>query len=125
MTGFSYRTVDTRALRMHVTISGPDDGPAVLLCHGFPEGWYSWRHQLAALGRAGFRVLAPDQRGYGSTDAPSEVDSYTLLHLTRDLVSLLDALGISTAAIVAMTGALRWLGPRHCSDPTGSRRSSA
>jgi pimeloyl-ACP methyl ester carboxylesterase len=85
---------------MHVAISGPDDGPAVLLCHGFPEGWYSWRHQLVALGRAGFRVLAPDQRGYGGTDAPGEVDAYTLLHLTGDLVSLLDDLGISTATIV-------------------------
>ena len=100
MTDISHRMVDTRTLRMHVAISGPDDGPVVLLCHGFPEGWYSWRHQLAALGDAGFRVLAPDQRGYGGTDAPSGVDAYTLLHLTGDLVALLDALEIPTATIV-------------------------
>jgi pimeloyl-ACP methyl ester carboxylesterase len=85
---------------MHVAISGPDDGPAVLLCHGFPECWYSWRHQLAALGDAGYRVLAPDQRGYGGTDAPPDVDAYTQLHLVGDLVGLLDALDVPTATVV-------------------------
>jgi pimeloyl-ACP methyl ester carboxylesterase len=96
----SHLTVDTGVLRMHVAASGPDDGPTVLLCHGFPECWYSWRHQLAALGNAGYHVLAPDQRGYGRTDAPPAVDAYTQLHLMGDLVGLLDALGIATATVV-------------------------
>jgi pimeloyl-ACP methyl ester carboxylesterase len=98
--GIAHRIVETNGLRMHVAISGPEEGPVVVLCHGFPESWYSWRHQLATLGEAGYRVLAPDQRGYGSTDAPREVDAYTQLHLVGDIVGLLDALDVPTATIV-------------------------
>jgi pimeloyl-ACP methyl ester carboxylesterase len=99
--------VDAGPLRMHAAVSGPSDGPAVVLCHGFPESWYSWRHQLQALGDAGYRAIAPDQRGYGQTDAPPEVESYTQLHLVGDLVALLDALGIDRAAVVGHD----WGGP--------------
>ena len=73
-------TIETNGIRMHVAEAGPADGPPVVLCHGFPECWYSWRHQLQALGDAGYHVLAPDQRGYGTTDMPDEVDEYTQLH---------------------------------------------
>jgi pimeloyl-ACP methyl ester carboxylesterase len=64
------------------------DGPLVLLCHGFPELWYSWRRQLSALAAAGFHAVAPDMCGYGQTDRPKVIDQYTLLHLVgdRDLV---------------------------------------
>jgi pimeloyl-ACP methyl ester carboxylesterase len=72
----------------------------VVLCHGFPESWYSWRHQLTALAQAGFRAVAPDMRGYGKTDRPDAIDKYTLLHLVGDMVGLLDALGERQAAIV-------------------------
>ena len=72
-------------------------GPAVVLCHGFPELAYSWRHQIPALAAAGFRAVAPDQRGYGGSDAPEPVESYDLEHLTGDLVELLDTLGIDKA----------------------------
>ena len=90
-----HRHVDTNGIRMHVAESGPEDGPAVVLCHGFPECWYSWRHQLRALGDVGFHVLAPDQRGYGTTDMPARVDEYTMLHLVGDLVlARLDALAV-------------------------------
>ncbi|HTG10484.1 MAG TPA: alpha/beta hydrolase, partial [Candidatus Eisenbacteria bacterium] len=71
----------------------------VLLCHGFPESWYSWRHQLAALAAAGFHAVAPDMRGYGQTDQPGEIDQYTLLHLMGDMVGLVDALGGGPAVI--------------------------
>jgi pimeloyl-ACP methyl ester carboxylesterase len=74
-------------------------GPLVLLCHGFPESWYSWRHQLPALAEAGFRAVAPDMRGYGLTDRPEAIDQYTLLHLIGDMVGLLDALGVEQAVI--------------------------
>jgi len=75
-------------------------GPAVVLCHGFPELACSWRHQLPALAAAGFRAIAPDQRGYGGSDAPSSVEAFDLEHLTGDLVELLDALGIERAVFV-------------------------
>jgi pimeloyl-ACP methyl ester carboxylesterase len=100
MAEISHLMVDTGGLRMHVATAGPADGPVVVLCHGFPESWYSWRHQLDALGDAGYRVLAPDQRGYGRTDAPPEVGQYTQLHLVGDLVGLLDALGVGVATVV-------------------------
>src|SRR5215831_9182861 len=74
-------------------------GPLVVLCHGFPESWYSWRHQLPALAAAGFRAVAPDMRGYGGTDRPEAIDQYTLFHLVGDMVGLLDALGESQAVI--------------------------
>jgi len=93
-----HKQVDTNGIRMHVVEAG--SGFPVLLCHGFPEIWYSWRHQLHALADAGFRVIAPDQRGYGDTAAPAAIDQYTIHHLVGDLTGLLDALGIDKAAIV-------------------------
>src|SRR6266478_5723078 len=83
---------------MHFVESGA--GPLVVLCHGFPESWYSWRHQLHALAEAGFHAIAPDMRGYGQTDRPEQLDQYTLLHHVGDVVGLLDALGAETAVIV-------------------------
>ena len=92
-----HRTVEANGIRMHVTEQGR--GPLVVLCHGFPESWYSWRHQLAALAGAGFHAVAPDMRGYGQTDRPAEIEAYTLLHLVGDMVGLLDALGERDAVI--------------------------
>lgn len=94
----SHRTVEMNDIRMHVAEEG--SGPVVVLCHGFPESWYSWRHQLPALAAAGFHAVAPDMRGYGGTDAPAEIERYTLFHLVGDMVGLLDALGAETAVIV-------------------------
>lgn len=68
-------------------------GPLVLLLHGFPDLWFSWRHQIPALVAAGYHVVAPDLRGYGQTDAPDGADNYTSLHYVGDLVGLLDSLG--------------------------------
>ena len=91
------RTVETNGIRMHLAEAGT--GPLVVLCHGFPESWYSWRHQLPAIAEAGFRAVAPDMRGYGGTDRPEAIDQYTLLHLVGDMVGLLDALGADRAVI--------------------------
>jgi pimeloyl-ACP methyl ester carboxylesterase len=93
----SHRTIETNGIRMHVAEQGT--GPLVVLCHGFPESWYSWRHQLLALAEAGFHAVAPDMRGYGGTDRPEAIDQYTLLHLIGDMVGLLDALGVEQAVI--------------------------
>jgi pimeloyl-ACP methyl ester carboxylesterase len=110
--GVTHRFVDTGGLRMHIAEAG--SGPLVLLLHGFPESWYSWRHQLTALARAGFHAVAPDQRGYcrtgppGSHDAgaepgvdgrPAQVDDYTMLHLTGDVIGLMDALEADQAVV--------------------------
>ncbi len=92
------RMIETNGIRLNIAEQG--EGPLVLLCHGFPESWYSWRHQLTALAEAGFHAVAPDMRGYGRSDAPQEVDQYTLFHLVGDMVGVLDALEVETAVIV-------------------------
>ena len=94
----THRHIETNGIRMHIAECG--SGPLVVLCHGFPESWYSWRHQLAALSAAGYHAVAPDMRGYGQTDRPEQIDQYTLLHLAGDMVGLLDALGAADAVIV-------------------------
>jgi pimeloyl-ACP methyl ester carboxylesterase len=93
-----HQTLTVNGIRMHIAEQG--SGPLVLLCHGFPECWYSFRHQLAALAAAGYRAVAPDMRGYGATERPVEIERYTLLHLVGDMVGLLDALGEAHARIV-------------------------
>src|SRR5258708_380156 len=94
----SHRFIETNGLKMHIAEQGT--GPLVLLCHGFPEFWYSWHYQISALAAAGYHVVAPDQRGYGLTDQPDAVETYTLLHLVGDMVGLLDALSEEQAVIV-------------------------
>jgi pimeloyl-ACP methyl ester carboxylesterase len=98
MTDVNHRFVTTNGIRMHIAEEGT--GPAVILCHGFPECWYSWRHQLPALAGVGFHAVAPDQRGYGQTDRPEEVEAYHMLRLVGDMVGLVDALGEKQAVIV-------------------------
>jgi len=98
MSEITHRELETNGIRMHVAEQGT--GPLVVLCHGFPESWYSWRHQLAALSAAGFHAVAPDMRGYGRTDAPAEIEAYTLCHLVGDMVGLVGALG-ETSAVIA------------------------
>jgi pimeloyl-ACP methyl ester carboxylesterase len=93
----THRMVETDGVRLHVAEQG--SGPLVILCHGFPECWYSWRHQLRALAEAGFRAVAPDLRGYGRSDRPRELEKYTLLHDLGDMVDLVDALGAEQAVI--------------------------
>ena len=92
------QTLQINGIRMRVAEQG--SGPLVLFCHGWPESWYSWRHQLAALAAAGYRAVAPDMRGYGSTDAPPAIEKYTMLHLVGDMVELVKALGEQQAVIV-------------------------
>jgi len=90
--------IESNGIRLNIAEQGK--GPLVLLCHGFPESCYSWRHQIEALAAAGFRAVAPDMRGYGKSDAPEAIDQYTIFHLVGDLVGLLDALEAPTAVIV-------------------------
>jgi non-specific protein-tyrosine kinase len=107
----------TNGIRMGYYDAGPrTDKPPVVLCHGWPEMAFSWRHQIKALSEAGIRVIAPDQRGYGSTDRPEPVEAYDMEHLTADLVGLLDHLGIEKAIFVGHDwgGFVAWQMPlRH------------
>src|SRR5467141_1240893 len=95
---FQQHDVTANGIRVHYAARGT--GPLVLLCHGFPEGWYSWRDQLQALAAAGYRAVAPDMRGYGRTDAPAEISSYTVLDIVGDMIGLVGALGEKQAIIV-------------------------
>ncbi|MEV6977125.1 alpha/beta hydrolase [Kitasatospora sp. NPDC093806] len=94
----AHRDVEVNGVRLHVAEQG--EGPVVLLLHGFPESWYSWRHQFAPLVEAGYRVVAVDQRGYGRSEQPESVDAYTLLHLVGDVVGLIGALGGGPVVLV-------------------------
>jgi pimeloyl-ACP methyl ester carboxylesterase len=101
----SHRTLKTNGINMHIAEMG--DGPLVLLIHGWPESWYSWRHQLPALAAAGYHAVAPDVRGYGRTDAPAPVEAYSMKELTW----------------WATTGARRSPGTAPCCIPTATARS--
>jgi pimeloyl-ACP methyl ester carboxylesterase len=100
--GVELKSATVNTIRLRYAEIGPKagQGPLVLFCHGWPESWYSWRHQLSALGAAGFRCVAPDMRGYGGSEAPEQIDQYTLSHIVGDMVELVKALSESRAVIV-------------------------
>ncbi|WCJ22246.1 alpha/beta-Hydrolases superfamily protein [Euphorbia peplus] len=98
MENIEHTTVSTNGINMHIASIG--QGPEILFLHGFPELWYSWRHQLLSLSASGYRCIAPDLRGYGDTDAPPSVSDYTAFHIVGDLIGLLDSLGIEKVFLV-------------------------
>ena len=98
MEKIEHTTVSTNGINMHVASIG--SGPVVLFLHGFPDLWYSWRHQLLSFADLGYRAIAPDLRGYGDSDSPPSHESYTLLHIVGDLVGLLDSLGVDQVFLV-------------------------
>ncbi|XP_051051444.1 bifunctional epoxide hydrolase 2 isoform X2 [Phodopus roborovskii] len=95
-------------IRLHFVEMG--SGPAVCLCHGFPESWFSWRYQIPALAQAGFRVLAIDMKGYGDSSSPPEIEEYAMEVLCKEMVSFLDKLGIPQAVFIGhdWAGVLVW-----------------
>ncbi|KAL9262480.1 Epoxide hydrolase A-like protein [Drosera capensis] len=93
--------IAVRGLKLHVASIGDEAGPAVLFLHGFPEIWYTWRHQMIAVSKAGHRAIAPDFRGYGLSDKPAEPEKTTYADLVDDLVELLDRLGLDKVFLVA------------------------
>jgi len=86
-------------LRLHAVAAGPKDGELVILLHGFPEFWRSWQKQIIPLAQAGYRVIALDQRGYNFSDKPEKIADYRLEILAKDVITLLDELGIKQAHI--------------------------
>ncbi|KAK1428162.1 hypothetical protein QVD17_16990 [Tagetes erecta] len=98
METIQHKNIEVNGIKMHVAEVG--DGPAVLFLHGFPELWYTWRHQMLFLSSKGYRAIAPDLRGFGDTDAPPSSTSYTAFHIVGDLVCLLDSLGLEMVYLV-------------------------
>ncbi|XP_075656713.1 epoxide hydrolase 1-like isoform X2 [Castanea sativa] len=99
MEGIDHRIVSVNGNKMHIAEKG--QGPVVLFLHGFPELWYSWRHQIHALSSLGYHAVAPDLRGFGDTEAPTSITSYTCDHIVNDLVALIDSLGVEQVFLVA------------------------
>jgi pimeloyl-ACP methyl ester carboxylesterase len=93
-----HRWIETNGIKMHIAEQG--QGSLVILCHGFPECWYAWRHQIGVIAEAGFHVVAPDLRGYGQTDRPQPIEAYNILELTSDIVGLIHALGAEQAILI-------------------------
>ncbi len=117
---FSKKSVG--ALSLHVAEAGPADGPAVILLHGFPEFWFCWRHQIDALARAGFHVIAPDQRGYNLSDKPRTIADYDLEPLASDIIGLASAFGLRDYSLVGHDwgAAVAWWVAQK--NPAGLRR---
>src|ERR1700684_361762 len=95
---FTSRTVAANGQRIHLVEAG--EGPLVVFVHGFPELWYSWRHQLPALAEAGYRAISLDMRGYGQSSAATDLHAYDVMSLCGDLVGLLDELDADQAVFV-------------------------
>lgn len=95
-----HQHLHTNGVTLRVATAGPTDGPLVILLHGFPEGWFAWRDYVPALAEAGYRVLVPDQRGYGDSDKPSKVEDYRIDVLAEDVVGLVEGAGRERATIV-------------------------
>jgi pimeloyl-ACP methyl ester carboxylesterase len=94
----SLQVVEANGIRLRVALSGK--GPLVVLVHGFPESWYSWRHQIPTLAAAGYRVAAPDVRGYGGSDKPEAIEAYAIGEMCADIAGLIEALGEERAILV-------------------------
>lgn len=102
------RFIEVNGVRLHYVLAG--EGPLVVLLHGFPEFWYSWRHQVAALAEAGFCAVAPDMRGYNLSEKPPRVSDYRAEHLSDDVAALIEGLGYESAALAGHDwgGAVAW-----------------
>ena len=116
----THRSVHANGIDIHLAEAG--SGPAVLLLHGFPELWYSWRHQVGALADAGYRAVAPDLRGYGRTSAPPAVEDYAMINMVADVAGVLDWLGEDRQWSWGMTGAPTSRGPARSFIRIGLRR---
>lgn len=109
-TALESRAVTSNGVRLHVVLAGPADGAPVLLLHGYPEFWWAWHQQIGRLARAGFRVIAPDLRGYNGSDKPEGRDAYRIEVLLKDVLGLIEALGYRDVNLAAHDwgGRLAW-----------------
>ena len=105
MSEVEFKVVESNGINIRLAMMG--EGPLVIFCHGWPESWYSYRHQLPAVAKAGFKAVAYDVRGYGESDKPHEIEAYTMRNMTDDVVGIIDALGYETAITIGHD----WGGP--------------
>tara|TARA_Y100001970_G_scaffold282278_1_gene394801 strand:- start:5278 stop:6264 length:987 start_codon:yes stop_codon:yes gene_type:complete len=105
MEEIEFRIIESNGIKLRLAMKG--EGPLVIFCHGWPESWYSYRHQLPAVAAAGYKAVAYDVRGYGESDKPFEVEAYTMRNMTNDVVGIIDALGYDTAITIGHD----WGGP--------------
>ncbi|WP_165226982.1 alpha/beta fold hydrolase [Aquisphaera insulae] len=115
-TGLRDSCFSTNGIRLHAVEAGPEDGPPVVLLHGFPEYWYGWNRQIGPLAAAGFRVIVPDQRGYNTSDKPVRIADYALDRLADDVAGLIETAGMERAALVGHDwgGVVAWwVAARH------------
>ena len=105
MNDIEFRYVESNGIKLRLAMMG--DGPLVIFCHGWPESWYSYRHQLPAVAAAGFKAVAYDVRGYGESDKPHEIEAYSMKNMTDDVIGIADALGYDTAITIGHD----WGGP--------------
>ncbi len=103
----SNRRIKTNGIELNIAEQGDPTAPLIIMCHGFPESWYSWRHQFAPLAAAGYHVVAPDMRGYGDSDKPSDISAYNQFQVVDDIKGLVPALGYETAIVLGHD----WGGP--------------
>jgi pimeloyl-ACP methyl ester carboxylesterase len=95
---FDLQRLAVNGITLRAAVEG--EGPLVILVHGWPELWYSWRHQIKPIAQAGYRVVAPDMRGYGGSDKPHDVDAYDMASMMADVIGIIDAFGESSAILV-------------------------
>ena len=105
MNDIEFKYVESNGIKLRLAMMG--DGPLVIFCHGWPESWYSYRHQLPAVAAAGFKAVAYDVRGYGESDKPHEIEAYSMKNMTDDVIGIVDALGYDTAITIGHD----WGGP--------------
>jgi pimeloyl-ACP methyl ester carboxylesterase len=116
-----FAIVQTNGIRLRVALAGK--GPLVVLVHGWPESWYSWRHQIPALVEAGYRVAAPDVRGYGGSDKPAAIEAYSIKDMCSDIAGLIESLAKGRRFSSATTGARPLSGIHRCFFRNGFGRS--
>ncbi|ANU09348.1 putative hydrolase [Planococcus antarcticus DSM 14505] len=110
MENLSFQIIETNGINLHIAVAGPADGPLVILLHGFPEFWFGWKNQIQPLAEKGYRVVAPDQRGYNLSDKPKGIDNYTVDYLRDDVIGIIEHFQKKTAIIIGHDwgGAVAW-----------------
>ena len=111
--GAQIRTIQSNGIKLRIAEAG--EGPLVILVHGWPESWFSWRYQIQALAQAGYHAVAPDMRGYGGSTIPDAIEDYNILELAADVAGIVDTLNEESATLVGHDWGLPLYGKRRCS----------